>query len=74
MQIMKSWILDFNSKLWAKGLLRRPKEYIIAIITPCHQVKNTIDLKERNLARGFICANSSLVAVYHATRQYRAQY
>lgn len=67
-------MLDFNSKLWAKELRRRPKAYNIAITTPCHQVKNTMDLKERNLARGFIGANSSFVAVYHATRQYRAQY
>ena len=60
-QIIKSWILDLNSNCCATGLLTNPKEHKMAIATPCHQVKNTIDLNVRNLANGLICANSFFV-------------
>lgn len=62
-QMMKSWTLDLNCNPWATGLLNKSKADRRAIPTPCHQVKNTIDLNIKNLANGFICTNSSFVTV-----------
>jgi len=59
-QMMKSWTLDLNCNPWATEL-NRSREDRRAIPTPCHQVKNTIDLNIKNLANGFICINSFFV-------------
>jgi hypothetical protein len=39
----------------------KPQPESNAIATPCHHVKNTIDLNVRNFARGFIWASSSFM-------------